>query len=108
MWAAYVFVGRPTPVEPEAFRLVAALDLAVLAPALGFGGVLIWTRQPWAVVVGPMVAILGALYLVVLSVNSLIAIRRGFVAFPGELPLWATLAAITTAAALVLLRSRRR
>ncbi|MCX6027671.1 MAG: hypothetical protein NTY23_15730 [Chloroflexi bacterium] len=30
MWAAYVFAGRPTPVESEAFKLVAALDLSLM------------------------------------------------------------------------------
>jgi hypothetical protein len=29
------------PVEPDAFRLVAALDLSLLVPALASGGVLV-------------------------------------------------------------------
>ena len=36
LWAAYVFAGRPTPVEPEAFRLVAALDLSLMGDDLYF------------------------------------------------------------------------
>jgi hypothetical protein len=32
MWGAYVFDGRATPVPPEAFKLVAALDLSLMAP----------------------------------------------------------------------------
>ena len=47
MWAAYVFAGRPTPTpEPEAFKLVAALDLTLMMPALALGGVLLWRRRP--------------------------------------------------------------
>src|SRR2546421_454355 len=42
MWAAYVFGGRPTPVEPQAFKIIAALDLSLMVPALGAGGVLLW------------------------------------------------------------------
>jgi hypothetical protein len=34
MWAAYAFAGRPTPIEPEAFKVVAALDLCLMGPAL--------------------------------------------------------------------------
>ena len=30
LWAAYVFAGWPTPIEPNAFRLVAALDLTLM------------------------------------------------------------------------------
>ena len=46
MWAAYVFTGRPTPVGPDAFRLVAALDLSLMVPALIVGGMLLWQRIP--------------------------------------------------------------
>ena len=38
MWAAYVFAGRPTPVEPEAFKLVAALDTSIMVSLMAFGG----------------------------------------------------------------------
>lgn len=103
MWAAYVFAGRPTPVEPEAFKVVAALDLSVMVPALTAGGILLWKRQPWGPVVAAIASIQGALYLLVLSVNSIVAIRRGLVPAPGELPIWGTLLLITTAAATVLL-----
>jgi hypothetical protein len=34
MWAAYIFAGRPTPVDPDAFRLVAALDLSLYLAVL--------------------------------------------------------------------------
>jgi len=44
----------------------------------------------------------GALYLLVLSVNSVVSFTRGFVAPPGELPLWATLGVVVGAAAGVL------
>jgi hypothetical protein len=38
MWSEYVFAGRPTPVPPEAFKIVAALDLLWLVPSLAAGG----------------------------------------------------------------------
>ena len=78
--------------EEEAFRLVAALDLALLVPALGSGGVLLWRRNAWGYVISAVAGIQGTLYLVVLSVSSVVAIDRGIVEAPGELPLWGTLA----------------
>jgi hypothetical protein len=105
MWGAYAFAGRPTPIEPEAFKIVAALDLSLMVPTLAVGGVLLWRRQPWGYLIATIAAIQGALYLLVLSVNSAIAISRGLAAAPGELPFWGPLASFTTLAALVLLRS---
>jgi hypothetical protein len=55
-WAAYVFAGRPTPVEPEAFKLVAALDITIMVPALALGGVLLWRRNAWGYVVAAIAA----------------------------------------------------
>ena len=103
MWAAYVFAGRPTPVEPEAFQVVAALDLAVMVPAVAVGGILLWRRQRWGYVIAAIASIQGALYLLVLSVNSIVAIRRGLVTAPGELPIWGTLMLITSGVVVALL-----
>jgi hypothetical protein len=108
MWGAYAFAGRPTPIDPEAFKVVAALDLSLMVPALASGGVLLWKRRPWGYVIATVASIQGALYLIVLSVNSVVLINRGLAAAPGELPLWGPLAASTTIAAIVLLRSASR
>ena len=108
MWAAYVFADRPTPVEPDAFRLIAALDLSLMVPALTVGGLLLWRRIPWGYFVGTMASVQAALYLFVLSVNSLIAIQRGFADVPGELPIWGTLTIFTTSAAVSLLANVRQ
>ena len=107
MWSAYVFAGRPTPVEPEAFKLVAALDLSLMVPALTAGGMLMRRRSPWGCIVSAIASIQGALYLLVLSVNSAIAIHRGLTNAPGELPIWGTVAAVTGSVALVLLANIR-
>ena len=103
MWGAYVFAGRPTPVEPEAFKIVAALDLLLIVPALTSGGVLLWNRRPWGYVPASVTGIRAALYLTVLSINSFVAIRRGEAVPPGKLPIWAPLAMATSAATLLLL-----
>ncbi len=103
MWGAHVFAGQPTPVAPEAFKVVAALDLSLLVPLLVAGGLLLWRRLAWGYVVAAIGGIQGALYLIVLTLNSVIAITRGLVAAPGELPIWGTLAVLTTVATVLLL-----
>jgi hypothetical protein len=102
-WAGYAFTGRPTPVATEAFKLVAALDLTLMVPALGLGGYLLFRRRPWGYVISASAAVQASLYLLVLSVNSVVAIRRGLAEAPGELPLWGALLVLTTAATTVLL-----
>jgi hypothetical protein len=107
MWAAYVFAGRPTPVEPEAFKLVAALDLSMMVTVLTFGGALLWQRHAWGYVLAAIAITQASLSLLVLSINSLVAIRRGLAQSPGELPVWSTLAALTIAAGVLLLTNVR-
>jgi hypothetical protein len=107
IWAAYIFSGRPTPVETEAFKLVAALDLSLMVPALTVGGVLLWRRMPWGYLIAVIAAIQGALYLAVLSVNSLVAIQRGVANPPGELPIWGPLTIFTAAMAVLMFANVR-
>ncbi len=54
-----------------------------------------------------LVLFLGALYLLVLSINSGVSISRGLVEPPGQLPIWGTLFVATTAAAVALLANVR-
>jgi hypothetical protein len=106
-WAAYVFAGRPTPVAPEAFRLIAALDLVLMVPALSVGGILLWRRQAAGPAIATIAAIQAALYLLVLTVNSVVMISRGLAEAPGELPIWGSLLVPTAAATMLVLRSAR-
>jgi hypothetical protein len=108
MWFAYVFAGRPTPVASEAFRLVAALDLSMMVPSLVAGGVMVWRRRPWGFALAAIASIQGALYLLVLSTNSVVLMQRGLVSPPGELPAWAPLMLLMSGAALLLLKHVRR
>jgi hypothetical protein len=103
MWATHIFAGQPTPIEPEAFKVVAAIDLSMIVSTLLFGGVLLWRQKEWGYVLAAMASILGALYLLVLSVNSLIQIRLGLQDAPGGVQIWGTLFALTLVAAVLLL-----
>ena len=107
VWAAYVIADQPTPVETEAFKLVAALDITIMVPALAFGGVLLWRRNAWGYSVAAIAGVQGSLYLLVLSTNSVVFILHGLAEAPGELPQWGTLAVTTTAATALLLANVR-
>ena len=108
MWAAYAFAGRPTPVEPEAFRLVAALDLSLMVPVLALAGMMLWHRRSWGIAIGALASVQSSLYLLVLSVNSAIAIKLGLAEAPGELVIWLPLFVCTTIAACALLAGVRQ
>lgn len=101
MWAGYVFFGRATPVEPDAFRLVAALDLSVMVPLLVSGGTLLWRRHAWGPIVCAIGGVQASLYLLVLSVNAVFTIQRGLAPSPGEVPMWGTLLVLTITATTV-------
>lgn len=107
-WARYVFLGQPLPVEREAFQVVAALDLALMVPALIAGGGLLWRGAKWGCVVAAIAGIQGTLYLLILSLNSILAVRSGLIEGPGELPVWGSLLVVTGAATVTLLLNVRR
>jgi hypothetical protein len=95
IWAAHMFAGRPTPIDSEAFKLVAALDSVLMVPALVIGGMLLWRRRAPGYAVAAVAGVQASLYLVVLSINAAIAITRQLVAWPGELVVWVPLALST-------------
>ena len=74
-----------------------------MVPALTAGGVMISRRHPWGYIIASLASIQGTLYLLVLSLNSAIAIQRGLASAPGELPIWGALAIVTTVVAFALL-----
>lgn len=104
-WAAHVFTGAALPNAEPVFRLVAALDLAIIMPLLASGGILAALRRPWAALLAPMAALFGAFYLSVLTLNSVLLIRAGLSEAPGELPIWLPLLAALLLLSWVLLRA---
>lgn len=107
IWGAHVFTGRPTPIDPETFKLVAALDSVLMVPALSVGGVLLWQRKASGYVIAAISGVQGSLYLLVLAINSAVAVFRGLAVAPGEIPIWGSLAATTSAATLLLFANVR-
>jgi hypothetical protein len=83
------------------------LIVSIIVPLLMFGGILLWRRHSWGYVIAAIAGILSTLYLIVLSVNSFVAIQRGTADAPGEIPAWGTLALLTAIATLLLLSNVR-
>ena len=108
MWADVVFLGHAPPIDTDAFKLVAALDLTMMVPILIASGGLLWFHSPHGCWFGTAAGVLASMYLVVLSVNSALAVRSGHVDAAGEFPIWATLAVTTGAVAAVLIRQLPR
>lgn len=85
----------------DAMTLLVAVPL--LVAALVLGGVLLWRRRAWGVVVSAIAAVQAALYLLGLSAGTVVGFARGLAEPPGELPLWAGLAGVTGMVTVLLL-----
>lgn len=91
-------------------HLVFALDLGILMPVLIVAGVLLWRERPIGYVLGPAVAVMGAVYQLNLMVGALYQDRAdvaGVRAFPPE-GIALTVAFVAAAAAIVMGSPARR
>ena len=79
------------------------IDTILMVPALAIGGVLLWRHNAWGYVVAAIAGVQGSLYLLVLAINSSMAVARGVAEWPGEIPMWGGLATMTSAATFLLL-----
>lgn len=104
-WAAYAFAGRPTPIDTEAFHLIAALDMSLMVPALAIGGVLLWRRRPWGYVIAAVAGAQASLYLLVLAVDSAVSVSCGIAFAQGEVPIWSALAVLASTVTVRLIRA---
>ncbi len=106
-WAGYILLAKPLPQSSTVFRLVASLDLVLMAFPLVAGGILLLRRSRFGFLISAIIGVQAFLYLLVLCLNSaLISIKAG--AFPGELPVWAALLAIEGSGILLFLARMRK
>ena len=107
MWLSYIYFNGKLPLEPEAFKLVASLDLVIIVPAMIISGISLLQKQSIGYLLGVIIGIEGSLYLFILSVNSVIsgiAVKN----FPGELPIWGSLFLIETIGIVLLLTNLKK
>lgn len=102
-WAGLVFGGTIPSIGEDAFTLIATLDLSFMVPFYLLGGVLLWRRHPWGYVLGVLMNVLGMLYLLVLTVNSALAVDAGFAKGLGEVPVWGVWVLVSAVAVVWLL-----
>jgi hypothetical protein len=69
--------------------VVFALDLTLVVPVTTLAAVWLWQRRPWGYVLGAMLNVKGAVYMLVLSATTVSAMVAGIPGVGGELPLWA-------------------
>lgn len=102
MWVSYIYFNGKLPLEPEYFKLVASLDLVIIVPMMIISGIYLLQKRSIGYLLGVIIGIEGSLYLLILSVNSVISgITENN--FPGELPIWGSLFIVETIGIVLLL-----
>ncbi len=101
-WAGFVFADQVPGIGEEAFRLIAALDLAFVVAPVGLASVWVWRRRPWGRVIAVIILVKGVLYSTLLSAASLPLFGTEWGGDP-LLPLWLVLLAGAVASLVALL-----
>lgn len=88
-WALFMTTGTAPEVGAEAFRLIAAMDLAFMVPWFLLGAVLLLRQRPWGYVIAPIIVMKGVTYTLVLTAASTVAVIRGMEGTASQIPVWA-------------------
>lgn len=67
----FAFTGRMPDLGEEPFRLIAALDLALVVTPVAMGAAWLWARRTWGFIIAVVLNVKGALYAALLSIGSL-------------------------------------
>lgn len=76
----YVFTGQVPQIitaVDHPTNVIAALDLSMVVPIQLLGAIWLWRRQPWGYVLAAMTNLKGAVYMLVLTVSTITAIKAG-------------------------------
>jgi hypothetical protein len=110
-WVGQALAFALTGVEPElgaeAFRLIAALDLALVVAPAAVAGAWLWRRRPWGVVVAVVLHVKGAIYALLLAIGSVLGGPVASGGGDGLLGLWLFFAIGSTVSLVVLLTNLR-
>lgn len=72
-------------------NVVPAMDFSMVIPWLVLGGVWLWQRRPWGYVIGAIMIVKGAVYMLSLTAASVWPLMAGFPEAASEIPLWGSL-----------------
>lgn len=103
-WFLYVLTGAAPDIGPDAFRLVAALDLTVMSPLMVAAAVTVFRRSPWGPVLCVLASVQGATYTLVLTAGSFVGAKAGVAGAAAQVPIWAAFTALNVAATVLVLR----
>lgn len=104
----YVVTGTVPPmVEATGLHtnLIAALDLSMVVSVALLGGVWLWRRRPWGVVLGTLWAVKGAVYMLALSAATASTVLVGPSDAWEQLLLWGPIGVGCLGASVLLLRA---
>jgi hypothetical protein len=102
-WGAYVFAGTVPSIGEAPFRLVAAMDLVFMVPAMLIGAHLLWRRRAWGYVIAAIAVTQGATYTAGLTVASVAGGLRGVAGAMAQAPVWGAWTLAGAAATVALL-----
>lgn len=108
-WVLYVVRGEPPQLagSPDAFRLVASMDLSIQVPGLALGSVLLLRRNMWGTLIAVVMNSADAVYMLVLIMFSPFAARAGIEHPWQQAPLWAFLGLGCAISSVILVRNLR-
>ena len=89
-------IGHPT-------NLIAALDLSMVVSVTILAAVWLWRREPWGYVLGTIVAVKGAVYMLALSAATLAGVWQGVSGNATAIGLWGSIGVLSLFAAVALL-----
>jgi hypothetical protein len=105
-WVGYTFFGSSLPTDVNAFRLVASLDYVLMVFPLVLSGILLIKNQKIGLLIGSISGIQGLLYLVVLTINTVLLSNYNK-KYLNELPIWGTLLIIQSIGVYALIRNKK-
>ena len=89
-WLRFVLTGKIPQLggSEQSYMLVASLDLSLQVPFLAIGAYWLWKLQPWGYVLGAVLMIADAIYMLVLVAFSPFAAKAGVPGAWDQAPLW--------------------
>ena len=106
LWYIFVVTGQVPQVIVDVAHptgVIFALDLSLVVPFFVLGAVWLWKRQPWGYVLGAILNVKGAVYMLALTAVSVSAAKAGFPEAAAQVPIWGFLLVGSLVASLFLL-----
>jgi hypothetical protein len=101
----FAITGEEPALGGDVFRLIAALDLALVVAPVAVAAAWLWARQTWGYVLAVVMHVKGAVYALLLAIGSALGGPVASGGGDGLLGLWTAFAVGSLASLVVLLRA---